>query len=203
MALLLWLLGGLFALLVVGGVLAYTFGVYNRLVRVDERCENAWSDIQVVLKQRRDELDKLVDTVQQTMDYERDVLQDVVEAREAASNASTPAEAARADEQVRSALEGLSVRAEDHPDLSAPENLRQLQDKIATLEEQIADRREHYNEAVTTYNTLIRQIPYVLFAGSMGFEQRELFEAPEAEKADVDVSEMFAETDGDSPGAEV
>jgi len=188
---------GVFALVIFGAVLvlgagAYLVSVYNRLVRVDERVDNAWSDVEVVLKQRRSALEKLVDTAQEAMDYESGTLTDLVEAREAVDAAESPAEAAAADQQVRAAL-GTLARAEDNPELQAAGALRDLAEETARLEETIADRREVYNEAVTTNNTLRRSFPSVLVAGYAGVTERELFEAPEAETTDVDVGDLFAE----------
>jgi len=189
------LLGGFLSLLLAAGGVYYAFSIYNRLVRVDERVDNAWADIDVKLKQRQDMLGKLVDTAQQAMDYEEETLQQLVEAREAAQNAETPQEHAEADNMVKEALGGLNLnaRAEAYPDLTATENLQQLQNEIATIEEEISDRREVYNEAVTSHNTIIRQIPYVVLASPLGYEPRELFEVPEAERTDVDVGDMFAD----------
>lgn len=189
------LLVGFFSLLIVAGAVYYGMSIYNRLVRVDERCDNAWSDIDVKLKQRQDMLGKLVDTVQQAMDYEETTLQNLVEAREAAQQATTPSEHAEADNMIKEALGGLNInaRAEAYPDLDATENLQNLQNEIATIEEEISDRREVYNEAVTSYNTIIRQVPYVVLASPLGYKPRELFDAPEGETADVDVGDMFAD----------
>ena len=186
-----YVLGGFLALLVVGGIVAYLFGLYNRIVRVDQRCENAWSDVDVVLKQRRDALEKLTDAVREAMEYEERVLTAVVEAREAVDAADSPGAQAAAGEKVRGAR--AQLRAEDHPELSATGNLADLQSEIGTLEEQIADRREYYNEAVTAYNTLIKQIPYVFFAGVLGYEPRELYDPPEGETADVDGAALDAD----------
>jgi LemA protein len=184
---------GFFLLLVLVGAGFYVVGMYNRLVRVDERVDNAWADIDVLLKQRRDALEKLVDTMQEAMDYEQDLLTDVVEAREQTRQADSPTEAAKATAAVRDALSGISIRAEDHPDASAVENAQSLQGEIAQIEEQIADRREVYNEAVTAHNQLIRQVPYVLIASQLGFTERDLFDPPEAQTADVDISSMMNE----------
>jgi LemA protein len=201
------ILAVVFALLLLAGLAWYVVSIYNRLVRVDERCENTWSDIDVALKQRQDLLEKLIDTARQAMDYERDVLQRLVEARESASRAETPAEHAEADAQVREALRGLNVdvdaRSEAYPDIEAVDSLQRLQDEIARIEETIADRREYYNESVTSYNTIIRQFPDVVVATQLNYERRELFEAPEEELEDVDVSELFAGRDrGGRSGAD-
>lgn len=185
------LVGAFVALLFIGIVVWYGILVYNRLVRAEERVDNAWADVDVVLKQRRDALQKLTDAVRQAMDYEESLLKEIVDARERVSNAETPKEEAAADAKVREALKHLRVRAEDHPELQAVGNLGDLQDEIATLEEQIADRREVYNEEVTTLNTLLRSIPYVFYAQVLPFSSRELFEAPESQTADVDVDAML------------
>lgn len=182
---------GVFVVLVLGGIVVFGVSVYNRLVRLEERVKNAWSDIDVLLKQRRDALTKLIDTAKQTMEYEQETFQQIVEAREAAQRANTPREEAQADAQIRQALGDFNFRSEDHPELTATENMQDLQDEIVNLEEQIADRREYYNEAVTSYNTVIKQIPYVLLAGPLGHSEKELFEVPEAEREDVDVGAMF------------
>lgn len=188
-------LGAVFAVLLLAGAAWWVLSVYNRLVRVDERCENAWSDIEVTLAQRQNLLEKLVDAARQAMEYERDTLQRLVEAREAAARAETPEEHAEADATVREALASLNVaaRAEAYPDLEAVETLVALQNETAAIEEQIADRRELYNESVTAFNTIIRQFPYVLVAGPLGYGRRELFDAPDADLADVDIGDLFAD----------
>jgi len=185
------IVAGFVALLLVVLLVAYAVNVYNQLVNLDRRVEQARQNIDVLLKQRQDELTKLIDTVKKVMQHEREVLTALTEAREQAERASTPAEEADADQQVRQALATLRARAEDYPELRSQTNVMQFQERISALENQIADRREVYNESVTQYNTRIEQIPYVVFARRMGYEERELFEATEAETADVDVGEAF------------
>lgn len=190
---LLAIVGGVLALLVVAGVAAYVASLYNRMVRVDERVDNTWADIDVLLKQRRDAIEKLVDTAKQAMTFEQDLLTEIVEAREQTRRAETPEEQAQAGQAIREALGRLNIRPEDHPEPQAVENLQSLQDEIARIEEQIADRREVYNEAVTANNQLVRQVPYVFVAGPLGFDSRELYDPPGAETADVDVDQMFSD----------
>jgi LemA protein len=190
---LLQIVAGVLVLLAVAGVAAYVASLYNRLVRVQERVDNAWADIDVLLKQRRDAIRKLADTAQQAMSFEQDLLTDIVEAREQAQGAETPEEQAQAGQAIRQALGRLNVRAEDHPEPQAVQNLQSLQDEIASIEEQIADRREVYNEAVTANNQLIRQLPYVLVAGPLGFGERELYDPPAAETEDVDMDRLFSD----------
>jgi len=185
------LVGGLAAALVLIGVVAYSVMVYNGLVRLRRRINKAKSDIDALLKQRSDELPKLIDTAQEYMEYERDVLQDITEARTKVQEASGPGETADANEELRGALGEFFAVAEDYPELKSNENFQQLQERISSIEEGIADRRELYNDAVNTYNIRINQIPYNLFANAMGYTEQELFEASEGERADVDITAEF------------
>ena len=185
------LVGGLAVALALVGVVAYSVMVYNGLVRLRRRVNKAESDIDTLLKQRSDELPKLIDTAQEYMGYERDVLQRITEARTKVQEANGPGETADANEELRGALGEFFAVAEDYPELRSNENFMQLQDRISSVEERIADRRELYNDSVNTYNIRINQIPYNLFANLMGYTEKELFEASEGERADVDITAEF------------
>jgi len=185
------LLGGVVSGIVVIGLLVYVVMVYNGLVRLRRNIDKAWSNIDVLLKQRHDEIPKLIDTAQQYMEYERDVLQDITEARTQAEQAEGPKEQAKAENMLQGALGSLFAVAEDYPELKANENFTQLQNRISALEEQIADRREFYNDSVNTYNIRINQIPYTIVANMMGYTDKELFKVSEREKQDVNISEQF------------
>lgn len=177
--------------IIVGAILIYAVMMYNGLIRLRKNIDEAWSNIEVLLKQRSDELPKLIDTAQEYMDYERDVLQNVTEARTEVQQASGPGEAADANESLRGALGEFFAVAEDYPELKANKNFQQLQDRISSIEEQIADRREFYNESVNTYNIRIDQIPYNIMANLMGYTEKDLFEASEEAKQDVDIGQAF------------
>lgn len=196
------IVGGFVLLVIVGGIVAYTVQVYNQIVRVEKEAQKAWSNIDVLLQQRSEELPKLIDTVEQYMDHEKEtILQTVRERYQKTEQADNPKEQAQADSMLQGALGDLFAVAEDYPELKANENFNQLQDRISSIEEQISDRREFYNQAATNYNTLIEQIPYVFFANMMGKEQRDLYEAPEGSTEDVNISEEFgsgSETTGNS-----
>jgi LemA protein len=179
-------------LVLIALVVGYTVSVYNQLVRLRKRVDQSKQNIDVLLKQRQDELTKLIDSAQEMMEYEEDVLTQLTEAREQADQAETPKEQANADAQVRQALADFNARVEEYPELSAQENMQQFQERITDIESQIADRREFYNESTTRYNTRISQFPYLIFARQFGFQERELFEATEEEKEDVDVSAAFS-----------
>jgi LemA protein len=185
---------GFAAVLLVAGVVAYAVMIYNGLVRLRRNVDKSWSNIDVLLKQRQDELGKLIDTAQEYMEYEEEVLQKITEARTEAQKAGSPAEEAEADEMLKGALADLNAVAEDYPELRSSENFQQLMDRISEVEEQIADRREFYNESVNRYNIRIQQIPYVFVANAIGYEDKELFEASPEAREDVDIAEAFGGT---------
>lgn len=165
--------------------------MYNRLVELRKRVKQAKRNIDVLLKQRQDELTKLIDAAQETMDQEEELLTEITEAREQAERADTPTAMAEADQQVRGALANFRARVEEYPELKSQGNMMQFQERIADIETQISDRREFYNEATTRYNTKITQFPYNVWADRLGFKPAELFTATEKEKEDVDVSAAF------------
>jgi len=182
---------------VVGGVVAALVGSflvsrYNSLVQVQENVDQAWANIEVTLKQRAEELPKLIDTATHFLGQEREILNEITEARTAVQEAEGPRAEAEADQQLRGALGSLFAVAEDYPELRSSEQFQQLQKQISSLEGQIADRRELYNESATIYNARIRQIPDLLFALVLEMEPRELFEAEEAEMENVDVGAQLA-----------
>lgn len=185
------IVAGFVALVVVLLLVGYTVNVYNQLVRLRERVDQAKRNIDVLLKQRQDELRKLIDAASEFMDQEERVLTQLTEAREQAAQAETPTEQAAADQQVRRALMDFEARAEAYPELRSQENMMQFQKRISDVESQLADRRELYNEAVTQHNTRIAQFPYLIFARQFGFEERELFTASAEDREDVDVSAAF------------
>lgn len=174
-----------------GGILVYAVMIYNGLVRLKRNIEKSKGNIDVLLKQRNDEIPKLVDTAQEYMDYEQEVLNEITEARTEVEQANSPKEQAEADQMLRGALGNFFAVAEDYPDLKATEQFQQLQNRISEIEDKIADRREFYNDSVTTYNTRINQIPYNVMAKMMGYTEKEVFEATEQEKQDVDIDQQF------------
>lgn len=195
------IVGVVTALLVALVVVAYLVNAYNSLVRLNNKSDQAKQNIDVKLKQRQDSLSKLIDTVRGYLDHEEQVLQELTQAREAAERAGSPSEQAAADAQVRQALAELNARTEAYPELRSTENVQQLQEEIVRLEEEISDRREFYNDSATLYNTRIKQIPYAVFANAMGYAERELFEASQAETQDVDISAAFGGSEPDDTAA--
>lgn len=178
-------------IVVVIGITFYAIIIYNELVRLRNENDRAWANIDVLLKQRHDEVPNLVETVKGYMQHEKQTLLAVTEARAAAIRATTIGEKAQADLLLTGALQGLFARVENYPQLKANENFLKLQGRISELEERIADRREFFNQDVTTYNTRIRQFPEIVPAFLMRLKPREMFRVSAANGEPVKV--MFAE----------
>lgn len=181
------ILTGLLVFLVISGLFIYAIIIYNELVRLRNDNDRAWANIDVLLKQRHDEIPNLVETVKGYMQHERQVLENVTQARASAISAVTVAQKAQADLLMTGALRGLFAVAENYPQLKANENFLKLQNRISELEERIADRREFFNDDVNTYNTRIRQIPDVFLANFMSLKPREMFKVSDDERRQVEV----------------
>lgn len=169
-------------------VIGYFVGIYNNLVTLKNDIDRSFSNIDVLLKQRHDELPKLIDTCKGYMKYEQETLQKVVEARNAYGKATTPADKAQADNMMTGALKTLFAVAEKYPDLKADANFMQLQGRITELETKIAGQRTAYNEDVNQYNIRIAQVPANFVAGFMGLQPHALFQVAETDREDVKVS---------------
>jgi len=170
--------------------------IYNNLVSLKHNVSKAWANIDVLLKQRHDELPKLVETCKQYMGYEQETLEKVMQARSAVSAAREKGDISAlgpAETQLRMGLGNLFALAEAYPDLKANDSFQHLQGRISGLENAIADRREFYNESVNNNNVRIEQFPDVIIARNLGFGARDLLEFSEEETKDVDVKELFSE----------
>ena len=157
--------------------------LYNRFVRLRNRVDNAWAQIEVQLKRRWDLIPNLVETVKGYAEHERGTFEAVTQARAAAQNAKSPGETAAAEGILGQALGRLFAVAEAYPELQADENFRQLQSELAETENRIAVSRQVYNDTVLTYNNAIQVFPGVLVAGMFNFLKREFFETDEAQRA--------------------
>lgn len=182
--------------LVVGIVLlGYLISIYNHLVRLKHQVTQAWSNIDVLLKQRHDELPKLVDTCKEHMGYESQTLQKVIEARSAVSGAREAGNIkalGAAESMLRQSLGSLFAVVEDYPELRASDSFMHLQQRISGLENDIADRREFYNDAVNALNTRIEQFPDVLVARQFGFKAADLLKFDAAELKDHSIKGLFS-----------
>jgi LemA protein len=178
----------LVVILFVVGVVIYFVTIYNSLVRLKNDIDKAWANIDVLLKQRHDELPKLIETCKGYMQYEQKTFQLVTEARTAFMKASSVGEKAQADLMISGALKSLFAVAENYPELKANNNFMELQKRITELEEKIADRREFFNDDVNTYNIRIQQFPDLIVAGQMHLQHRDMFKVAEEDRQDVKVS---------------
>ena len=171
------------AFLVLLLALGYLIFVYNGLVALRQRCRQALSDIDVQLKQRRDLIPNLVETVKGYAAHERGTLDAVIKARNAAASAKGTAELAGAEAALSGAMGRLFALAEAYPDLKANQNFLSLQGELAAVEDKIAAARRFLNNTVSEYNASIEAFPAMLFAGSAGFRQEAFFDVGEERPA--------------------
>src|SRR5438270_9209736 len=179
---------GLAFLLFAAGVLIYTVILYNGLVRLRNENDRAWANIDVLLKQRHEEIPNLVETVKGYMQHEQQTLVAVTQARAASMNAASISQKAIGDLKVNSALRSLFAVAENYPQLKADESFLKVQARISELEERIADRREFFNDHVNTYNIRIGQIPDVFVASFLNLKPRSMFKVSDKDRKQVEVS---------------
>jgi len=170
------------------GLIAYLVSVYNTLVRLSNNINKAWSNIDVMLKQRHDELPKLVEVCNSYIAHERDTLEAITQARNAYAKTTSIDEKTKAENRITGALGRLFAVAENYPDLKANQEFLHVQQRISAVESTIADRRELYNDSVNLYNIRIAQIPDVFVANQMNYRARPLLEVPQAEKQDVSLA---------------
>lgn len=188
-------IGTIVALAVIAFVLLYAVVIYNGLVSLKHNVSKHLSNIDVLLKQRHDELPKLVETCRRYMSYEQETLEKVINARSHVADAQAKGdirELGQAETELRAGLGRLFALAENYPDLKADESFMHLQQRISGLENAIADRREVYNEAVNNNNVRIEQFPDVLVARMLNFGSFDLLEFQEEELADVDIKALFS-----------
>ncbi len=172
----------------------YAITLYNSLVNVKNAVSKAWANIDVLLKQRHEELPKLVDTCKQYMQYEQSTLEKVIQARSRVAEARQAHDVGAlglAEGALRSGLGQLFALAESYPELKANEQFLHLQSRISGLENAIADRREFYNESVNINNVAIEQFPGVLVARAFNFKAFELLKFAAAELKDIDIGQRF------------
>src|SRR5271170_1426587 len=150
--------------------------VYNGLISMRQRVNQAFADVDVQLKQRHDLIPNLVETVKGYAAHERGTLDDVIKARNSAMSAQGPAQVSAAENQLSGALGRLIALSEAYPDLKANANFQQLASELSDLENKIAASRRFFNNAVQEYNTGIQQMPAALFAGTFGFTRKEFFD---------------------------
>jgi len=180
------------ALLVVGAL--YVVRIYNGLVGLRENVRMSWSNIDVLLTQRHDELPKLVETCKRYMDYEQDTLERVMHARAAVFRAQGSGDVTAlgaAEQQLREGLGRLFALVENYPELKADRGFQHLRTRVTQLEDSIADRRELYNEAVNLNNIRVQTFPDLIVARLFDFRQAPLLEFTEEQRRDLDLGKLF------------
>lgn len=164
-------------LIIVVVIIIAAVALYNNLIKLRNMGDNAWAQIDVQLQRRLDLIPNLVETVKGYASHERGTFEDVTQARTAVMNATTPEGKMEADNILTGALKSLFAVAEAYPDLKANTNFQQLQAELSNTEDKISYMRQSYNDMVMKFNTAIQTFPAVVFAGMMGFKQRESFDA--------------------------
>ena len=173
-------------LLIIGSV-SWFFTIYNGLIHVKENIKKSWANIDVLLMQRSDEIPKLIKVLRSFVKHEKTMFDNVMDARESYLGANSITEKADADNQISGALKSVFALSEAYPELRSNDNFLNLQDRISGLENEIADRRELYNESVNNYNIRIQSLPDLVIANAMGLNQEEMFKVDEAKKKDIDI----------------
>jgi len=181
---------GLILLVVVVALVVWAIASYNRLVGLRNQVLNGWRQIDVQLKRRHDLIPNLVNAVRGSMDFERDTLTAVMEARAKALTATGPADAAQKEGQLSQALGKLFALAENYPTLKSNENVKMLMEELSSTENKIGFARQFYNDIATKFNTAQQVFPTNVFAGMLGFKPAELFEITDAAERAVPVVDL-------------
>ena len=177
---LLWI--GIIVIIIVIFFLLIYWGFYNRIIRMENRIDNSWAQIDVQLKRRADLIPNLMETVKGYMKHEKEVLENVTKARSALMTAKSPQENIDADNMLTGALKSLFAVAENYPDLKANQNFLQLQDELTHTEDKIAYSRQHFNDVTLAYNNTIETFPGLWFAKRMNRKTRDMLQIPEADR---------------------
>ena len=173
--------------LILFSLISWFLTIYNGLIQVKENIKKSWANIDVLLMQRSDEIPKLVKVLKSFVKHEKKMFDNIIEARSFYLGASNISEKADADNEMSSALKSVFALSEAYPELRSNDNFLKLQERIGGLENDIADRRELYNESVNNYNIRIQSLPDAFIANSMNLTAEEMFKVDEKKKKDVDI----------------
>ncbi|MFW6129115.1 MAG: LemA family protein [Candidatus Aminicenantaceae bacterium] len=173
--------GAIIVIIFFGVMIILVVGIYNNLIRLRNRCENAWAQVDVQLKRRYDLIPNLVETVKGYAKHEKEVFQNVTEARSKAVNAQTVKEQGEAENMLTGALKSLFAVVENYPDLKANQNFLMLQEELAGTEGKIAYARQFYNDISMKFNTKQQVFPSNIIANMFNFKERDYFEIEEPE----------------------
>ncbi len=174
--------------LILFGLISWFLTVYNGLIQVKENIKKSWANIDVLLMQRSDEIPKLVKVLKSFVKHEKKMFDSIMEARSFYLGANSVSEKADADSEMSNALKSVFAISEAYPELRSNDNFLKLQERISGLENDIADRRELYNESVNNYNIRIQSLPDAFIANSMNLPSEEMFKVDEKKKKDVDIN---------------
>ncbi len=180
----------LIILVVVALLVVWVVGAYNRLIGLRNQVQNGWRQIDVQLKRRHDLIPNLVNAVRGSMDFERDTLTAVMDARARAMASAGPADAAQKEGQLSQALGRLLAVAENYPTLKSNDNVKMLQEELSATENKIGFSRQFYNDIATKFNTAQQVFPTAMFTGMLGFKPAELFEITDAADRAVPVVDL-------------
>ena len=169
------------------GFISWFFTVYNGLIQVKENIKKSWANIDVLLMQRSDEIPKLIKVLKSFVKHEKKMFDNILAARTFYLGANSVSEKADADNQMSEALKSVFALSEAYPELGSNDNFLKLQERISGLENEIADRRELYNESVNNYNIRIQSLPDMFIANTLGLPQEEMFKVDENKKKDIDI----------------
>ena len=175
------LIGAIVIIIVVLFLLLF-WGYHNKIIRMENRIDNSWAQIDVQLRRRADLIPNLMETVKGYMQHEKTVLENVTKARTALMNAETPQKNIDADNMLTGALKTLFAVAENYPDLKANQNFLNLQDELTHTEDKIAYSRQHFNDSALSFNNTIETFPGLWFAKRMNRKTREMLQIPEASR---------------------
>ena len=173
--------------LIIIGFISWFFTVYNGLIQVKENIKKSWANIDVLLMQRSDEIPKLKKVLKSFVKHEKKMFDNVMDARTSYLGASSVSEKADADNRMSEALKSVFALSEAYPELGSNDNFLKLQERISGLENEIADRRELYNESVNNYNIRIQSLPDMFIANTLDLSQEEMFKVDEDKKKDIDI----------------
>lgn len=165
-----------------GAILIMAMTIYNNLIGLSKQTDRAWANIDVILKQRNDEISSLIQVVEQFANYEKKLIEQLSTARSNYGRAANVEDKIQASQEMSLALKGVFAIGENYPELRSSDSFKQLQSRISSLEDTLSDRREGYNESVTNYNTRILHVPDVFFAGFLGYREKPLFRVADSEK---------------------
>ena len=173
--------------LIIIGIISWFFTVYNGLIQVKENIKKSWANIDVLLMQRSDEIPKLIKVLKSFVKHEKKMFDNILDARTSYLGANSVSEKADADNRMSEALKSVFALSEAYPELGSNDNFLKLQERISGLENEIADRRELYNESVNNYNIRIQSLPDMFIANTLGLPKEEMFKVDENKKKDIDI----------------